>query len=80
VEAENLLHTRYESKYMDISGTLVFMCGKMAAGKSTLARELARREHTVLLVQDEFLEQLFPGEITDTALGLRFTVPTAPSV
>jgi predicted kinase len=46
-------------------GTLVFLCGKMAAGKSTLARELARREHTVLLVQDALLDHLFPGEITD---------------
>jgi predicted kinase len=44
---------------------LVFMCGKMAAGKSTLAIELAERESAVLLVQDELLERLFPGEITD---------------
>ena len=44
---------------------LIFLCGKMAAGKSTLARELAERENAVLLVQDEFLERLFPGEIVD---------------
>lgn len=44
---------------------LLFMCGKMAAGKSTLSRELAARENAVLLVQDEFLERLFPGEIVD---------------
>ncbi len=44
---------------------LIFLCGKMAAGKSTLARDLARRENAVLLVQDELLESLFPGEITD---------------
>ena len=37
----------------------------MAAGKSTLARELAQREHALLLVQDELLESLYPGEITD---------------
>jgi len=43
--------------------TLFFFCGKMAAGKSTLARELAQREDAVLLVQDELLEQLYPGEI-----------------
>ena len=47
------------------SAKLIFFCGKMAAGKSTLARELAQREHAVLLVQDEFLESLYPGEITD---------------
>jgi len=37
----------------------------MAAGKSTLARDLAIRENAVLLVQDDFLNALFPGEITD---------------
>ena len=43
----------------------MFFCGKMAAGKSTLARDLAVRENAVLLVQDDFLNALFPGEITD---------------
>jgi predicted kinase len=46
-------------------GKLIFLCGKMAAGKSTLARDLARREQAILLVQDEFLDHLFPGEILD---------------
>ena len=44
---------------------LYFMCGKMAAGKSTHAKELARAKNAVLLVQDEFLATLFPGEIRD---------------
>ena len=35
----------------------------MAAGKSTLAREMAQREHAVFLVQDEPLDNLYPGEI-----------------
>ena len=46
---------------------LMFLCGKMAAGKSTLARDLAQRSEAILLVQDELLENLFPGEITDVA-------------
>ena len=46
---------------MSLSVKLIFFCGKMAAGKSTLARDLARRENAVLLVQDEFLDHLFPG-------------------
>src|SRR5215203_5698137 len=50
---------------MSISAKLIFLCGKMAAGKSTLARDLAQRENAVLLVQDELLDHLFPGEITD---------------
>jgi len=44
---------------------LFFLCGKMAAGKSTLARQLAQKHDAVLLVQDEFLDALFPGEIVD---------------
>jgi predicted kinase len=50
---------------MRVPGKLIFMCGKMAAGKSTLAKALAERENAVLFIQDEFLEHLFPGEITD---------------
>src|ERR1700751_609338 len=39
----------------------------MAAGKSTAARELAEREKAVLLVQDDLLGALFPGEIKDVS-------------
>jgi predicted kinase len=52
---------------MTSSGTLYFFCGKMAAGKSTLARELAARTGAILLVQDEWLGHLFPDEIVDVA-------------
>jgi predicted kinase len=51
----------------DRSVKLLFLCGKMAAGKSTLARQLAAQESAVLLCEDEFLERLFPGLITDLA-------------
>ena len=50
---------------MKPSVKLMFMCGKMAAGKSTLARDLAERHSAILLVQDEWLGGLFPGEIVD---------------
>ena len=46
---------------------LIFLCGKMAAGKSTLAKTLAEREDAVLLVEDEFLDRLYPGEIREIA-------------
>lgn len=39
------------------------MCGKMAAGKSTFSKELAKAKNAILLVQDEFLAALYPGEI-----------------
>ena len=59
---------------------LIFFCGKMAAGKSTLAKELAARELAVVLSQDDLVERLFPGEFailpTDgaayTASGLSY--------
>jgi len=50
---------------MSTSVKLIFFCGKMAAGKSTLAKDLADRENAVLFVQDDLLEALFPGEIND---------------
>jgi len=43
--------------------TLYFMCGKMAAGKSTLAQDLALAKNAVLLTQDELLNTLYPGGI-----------------
>lgn len=52
-------------RIMSTSAKLIFFCGKMAAGKSCLARKFAVRENAVLLVQDELLDALFPGEITD---------------
>jgi predicted kinase len=50
---------------MSTSTKLIFFCGKMAAGKSTLARDLAACENAVLFVQDDLLDVLFPGEIKD---------------
>ena len=50
---------------MNNQAKLMFLCGKMAAGKSTLAKDLAAHGEAILLVQDELLECLFPGEITD---------------
>ena len=42
---------------------LLFFCGKMASGKSTLARDLAARSDAILLEQDHWLATLFRGEI-----------------
>ena len=51
---------------------LIFFCGKMAAGKSTLAKQLAAREHAVVLSQDNLLERLFPGEIVNIPNYIKF--------
>ena len=50
---------------MSNEAKLYFMCGKMAAGKSTYAKQLARGRNAVLLVQDDLVAALFPGEIQD---------------
>jgi predicted kinase len=52
---------------------LIFFCGKMAAGKSTLARALAARERAVMLSQDTLAEQLFPGKIVDIPSYLKYS-------
>lgn len=46
---------------------LHFLCGKIASGKSTLAKQLAQNSRTILLVEDEWLATLFPEEITTLA-------------
>jgi len=45
--------------------TLHLLCGKIAAGKSTLAAELSAKTETVLLAEDRWLAALYPGEIHD---------------
>jgi predicted kinase len=39
------------------------VCGKIAAGKSTLTRRLASAPATVLISEDAWLDALYPGEI-----------------
>ena len=43
--------------------TLYLLCGKIAAGKSTLARRLAMRPATVLISEDHWTSNLFPGDL-----------------
>jgi predicted kinase len=43
--------------------TLHMFCGKIAAGKSTLAAQLGEGSNTVLVSEDHFLAHLYPGEI-----------------
>jgi predicted kinase len=45
------------------SGTLHLVCGKIAAGKSTLAKRLASEPATILISQDRWLSRLYPDEL-----------------
>ena len=52
---------------------LIFLCGKMAAGKSTLARQLAAGENAMLFVQDELLDALYPGAVVNVASYIEYS-------
>ena len=54
-------------------GKLLFLCGKMASGKSTLARQLAVRENAMLFEQDHWVETLFPNMIVNVATYLEYS-------
>ncbi|GAB5341068.1 ATP-binding protein [Pseudomonas fluorescens] len=43
--------------------TLHLLCGKIASGKSTLATTLAAEHAAIVLSEDHWLAQLYPGEI-----------------
>jgi predicted kinase len=46
----------------DRPATLHLFCGRIAAGKSTLARQLAARPGTVLIGLDDWMSALYPAE------------------
>ena len=58
---------------MKAEAKLYFMCGKMGAGKSTYAKQLARDQNALLLVQDELVAALFPGEIQDIPSFVKYS-------
>src|SRR5882672_7204072 len=64
--------------------TLYLLCGKIAAGKSTLARRLAERPATLLIAMDHWMPLLFPTEnrtIEDFArLSTRLRAAMGPHV
>ncbi|TFW42671.1 AAA family ATPase [Pseudomonas fluorescens] len=51
--------------------TLHLLCGKIASGKSTLAHRLTVEHGAILLSEDQWLAQLYPGEILSISDYLR---------
>lgn len=49
------------------AATLHLLCGKIASGKSTLARALCAEPLSVRLSEDQLLARLYPGEIATLA-------------
>lgn len=63
---------------MSDKGTLVFFCGKMGAGKSTLAKSKAVDMRAVLLSEDDWLAALYPEEINSFEDYLRYSTRLKP--
>lgn len=53
--------------------TLHLICGKIAAGKSTLTQDLSRAPNTVVIAEDEWLSMLFGDQMTTLADYVRCT-------
>ncbi len=45
-------------------GTLILFCGKMGAGKTTQAKKIADERNAIILAEDEWLESIYPNQIT----------------
>lgn len=52
--------------------TLHLLCGKIASGKSTLAKELAKTPDTVIISGDAWLAHLYPDNIKSVADYVRY--------
>ncbi len=52
---------------------LHLVCGKIAAGKSTLCARLASAPGTVLISEDRWMANLYPGELNDLADYVRLS-------
>ncbi len=53
--------------------TLHFFSGKMAAGKSTLAKSISDENNAILIIEDQWLSQLYPKEITNIPEYLKYS-------
>jgi predicted kinase len=58
---------------IDKGPTLHLLCGKVASGKSTLARRLASGCNSVILSEDALLSGLYPEELKSLADFVRFS-------
>jgi len=61
-------------------GTLIFFCGKMGAGKSTLAKRLVSKHNAVLLSEDEWLAAVFPNKISTLQDYIKYSNRLKPQI
>ena len=60
-------------------GTLIFFSGKMGAGKSTKALEIAQK-NAVLLSEDEWLASLYPNQISSLGDYVQYSDLLKPQI
>lgn len=65
---------------MNSKGTLIFFCGKMGAGKTSMAIELSKDQNTIVISEDAWLMQLYPGQIASFNDYLKFSRQLRPLV
>jgi len=65
---------------MKANGRLIFFCGKMGAGKTTKSKKVAHDRNAVLISEDEWLESLYPGQISTFDDYLKFSRQLKPLV
>jgi predicted kinase len=61
-------------------GMLTFFCGKMGAGKSTKAKEIAQNCNAVLLSEDEWLSSLYPNKISSLDDYIKYSNQLKPQI
>jgi len=58
---------------LKVKPTLFLVCGKIAAGKSTLAAELAAAPSTILISEDQWLARLYRAEMNVVADYIQYS-------
>ena len=61
-------------------GTLIFFCGKMGAGKTTLSKEITQKQNAILLSEDVWLSSHYPGRINSFEDYLKYSSLIKPFV
>ena len=65
---------------MESRGTLIFFCGKMGAGKTSVSIDQAKKRNAVLLSEDDWLTRIYPNQITTFDEYLKFSHQLKPLV
>lgn len=63
-----------------MTATLYFLCGKMGAGKSTQAKELASEYEAILISEDDWLVAHYPEQIHSFDDYIRYSAQIKPFI